>query len=55
VRDLPQHVPLYDWLFLLIGGVGLIAAGLAMVRSGRGVPAYPQERRSGGDRRLSYP
>ncbi|HEU4628163.1 MAG TPA: DUF2243 domain-containing protein [Gemmatimonadaceae bacterium] len=27
VRDLPTHVPLYDWLFLGIGGVGLIALG----------------------------
>lgn len=30
VRDLPAHVPAYDWLFLLIGGVGLILAGLAL-------------------------
>lgn len=27
VRDLPQHVPFYDWAFLLIGGVLLIALG----------------------------
>ena len=27
VRDLPAHVPLYDWLFLLVGGVGFIVAG----------------------------
>lgn len=27
VRDLPSHVPLYDWLFLGIGGVGLILLG----------------------------
>jgi uncharacterized membrane protein len=27
VRDLPVHVPLYDWLFLGFGGVGLIVAG----------------------------
>jgi uncharacterized membrane protein len=41
VRDLPVHVPLYDWLFLLIGGVGFIllgwhlALGQAMVREER--------------------
>ena len=35
VRDLPAHVPLYDWLFLAIGGVGFILLGLAMAR-GRG-------------------
>jgi uncharacterized membrane protein len=27
VRDLPAHVPLYDWLFLLVGGVGFVLAG----------------------------
>ena len=27
VRDLPAHVPAYDWIFLGVGGVGLIAAG----------------------------
>jgi len=27
VRDLPAHVPLYDWLFLGIGGVLLIVVG----------------------------
>ena len=30
VRDLPVHVPLYDWLFLGIGGVGFICLGWAM-------------------------
>ena len=51
VRDLPMHEPLYDWLFLLIGGVGLIVAGLAL-RDGRGRrPA--DERRSGRERRFS--
>jgi uncharacterized membrane protein len=32
VRDVPVHVPLYDWLFLGIGGVGLIALGWLMSR-----------------------
>jgi len=27
VRDLPAHVPLYDWLFLGLGGVGFILLG----------------------------
>jgi uncharacterized membrane protein len=27
VRDLPLHVPVYDWLFLLIGGVGFVVLG----------------------------
>ena len=32
VRDVPVHVPLYDWLFLGIGGVGLILLGWLMSR-----------------------
>jgi uncharacterized membrane protein len=32
VRDLPAHVPLYDWAFLLIGGVLLGAVGWWMSR-----------------------
>jgi uncharacterized membrane protein len=32
VRDLPVHVPLYDWLFLGIGGVGLVALGWLLSR-----------------------
>ena len=38
VRDLPVHVPSYDWAFLLIGGVLLGAIGWMMSRS-RGIPA----------------
>jgi uncharacterized membrane protein len=33
VRDLPVHVPVYDWLFLLIGGLGFILVGWALSRS----------------------
>jgi uncharacterized membrane protein len=33
VRDLPRHVPIYDWLFLGIGGVGLLLIGWWMARS----------------------
>jgi uncharacterized membrane protein len=51
VRDLPAHVPLYDWLFLGIGGVGLIVLGLLLrVERDR---AAPGERRSGYDRRAA--
>ena len=32
VRDLPAHVPLYDWLFLLIGGIGFILLGWTLAR-----------------------
>jgi uncharacterized membrane protein len=32
VRDLPQHVPLYDWLFLLVGGLGFIGLGYILYR-----------------------
>ncbi len=32
VRDLPVHVPLYDWLFLGIGGAGFILLGWAFSR-----------------------
>ena len=34
VRDLPAHVPLYDWLFLGLGGLGLILLGYALARRG---------------------
>jgi len=51
VRDLPAHLPLYDWLFLIVGGVGFILAGLAL-RDGLGRPApLGEERRSGFERR----
>jgi uncharacterized membrane protein len=32
VRDLPQHVPVYDPLFLLIGGAGFIVLGWLLYR-----------------------
>ena len=34
VRDMPAHVPLYDWLFLAVGGVGFIALGWLLSRRG---------------------
>ncbi len=35
VRDLPAHVPLYDWLFLLIGGLGFLLLGWTLGRRDR--------------------
>jgi uncharacterized membrane protein len=49
VRDLPQHVPAYDWAFLLVGGVGLVLIGLAL--RDRTSAVSLRERRSGVDRR----
>ncbi len=34
VRDLPVHVPAYDWTFLAIGGIGVIVLGWLMSRGG---------------------
>jgi len=55
VRDLPQHVPAYDWIFLAVGGIGFILAGLAL-RAGQRerAPVYGAERRTGRERRFSY-
>src|SRR5690606_9383040 len=35
VRDMPVHVPIYDWLFLGFGGVGFILIGWLLVRADR--------------------
>lgn len=35
VRDLPRHVPIYDWAFLAIAGVALLLVGLALMRPRR--------------------
>jgi uncharacterized membrane protein len=32
VMDVPVHVPAYDWLFLGVGGIGLILVGWLMAR-----------------------
>jgi uncharacterized membrane protein len=37
VRDLPVHVPLYDWVFLAIGGFGLLAIGWLLMSGRRSV------------------
>ena len=36
VRDLPAHVPLYDWAFLAVAGVGFILLGRRLSRKPRG-------------------
>ena len=41
VRDLPAHVPAYDWLFLAVGGVGLTVVGWLLSRPGSGPAARP--------------
>jgi uncharacterized membrane protein len=33
VRDLPVWIPAYDWIFLLVGGLGFIAVGWLLSRS----------------------
>jgi uncharacterized membrane protein len=32
VRDLPAHIPAYDWGFLLVAGIGFVLVGWVMVR-----------------------
>jgi uncharacterized membrane protein len=32
VRDLPVRIPIYDWLFLAVGGVGFLLLGWVMTR-----------------------
>ena len=39
VRDLPVHVPMYDWLFLAIGGVGFLLLGWVMSREPQRIAA----------------
>ena len=36
VRDMPMHVPMYDWLFLGIGSVGLTALSWLMFAAAAG-------------------
>jgi uncharacterized membrane protein len=32
VRDMPAHLPAYDWLFLVVGGLGFIVLGWLFAR-----------------------
>jgi uncharacterized membrane protein len=38
VRDLPVHVPAYDWTFLVVGGLAFIVAGWLMSRHDVAMP-----------------
>jgi uncharacterized membrane protein len=51
VRDLPTHLPAYDWMFLLLGGIGLIGLGW-WLRHSRPAP-HAAERRSRRERRAA--
>ena len=51
VHDLPAHDPLYDWLFLIGGGIGFILLGLALRERRLSPPVPLGERRSGMERR----
>lgn len=45
VRDLPMHEPLYDWIFLAVGGVLFLVIGLLLTRrydSGDAAAAAPR-------------
>jgi uncharacterized membrane protein len=39
VRDLPVYLPLYDWVFLGVGGGGLLLIGWLLMHSGRQLTA----------------
>ena len=39
VRDIPVHVPLYDWIFLAVAGVGFIVMGSLLQRERFGARA----------------
>jgi uncharacterized membrane protein len=53
VRDLPLHVPALDWVYLLGGGAGFIALGLALSR--RKAERTISDRRAGYERRGTGP
>ena len=41
VRDLPVHIPIYDWIFLLVGGLGLLTLGWMLIDWNR--PRIPRQ------------
>jgi uncharacterized membrane protein len=49
VHDLPEYLPAYDWLFLMVGGVGFIALGMLLSR--KKAERTLAERRAGYERR----
>jgi uncharacterized membrane protein len=42
VRDLPAHVPIYDWLFLCLGGLGFILLGWILARRPFTLEPFPR-------------
>jgi hypothetical protein len=42
VRDMPSHVPAYDWIFLAVGGVGFSLLGLLLARESRELMPPPR-------------
>lgn len=44
VRDLPVHIPMYDWLFVAIAGVGFILLGWTISQSSQKVSARTASR-----------
>ena len=50
VRDEPVHMPLYDWVFLAVGGVGFVLLGWLLTRGEAGVRegASPRSHTPGG-------
>ena len=47
VRDLPVHEPLYDWLFLAVGGTGFILLGWLMGRERTAASGFAADRGKG--------
>jgi uncharacterized membrane protein len=35
VRDMPVHMPIYDWVFLAVGGVGFLLLGWSLMHPAR--------------------
>jgi uncharacterized membrane protein len=42
VRDMPMHVPIYDWIFIGVGGVLFIALGWMLSRARGGETNLPR-------------
>jgi uncharacterized membrane protein len=40
VHDLPVHIAMYDWVFLLVAGVGFIIAGWIVMRQPRAMTTW---------------
>ena len=47
VRDLPVHLPLYDWIFLVVGGVGFSVLGWVISRRSESARVWASGRTPG--------